>query len=125
MIKTPEEVAEDCLPSTNWPDRLLWQLPPPELDFDPDPETRSVPLIDVWKSRRIAIAKMIGKRDTELVELCVKVAVSAYLNGDDEAGIALAIRLVKPEDKSRDGTRYKENIYNPPRGSGGDRRAKK
>jgi hypothetical protein len=65
-VETPEEFAEGCLPSSNWPDGLLWllwQLPPAELDFDPDPEPRSVPLIDVWKSRRLAIAKKVRARD--------------------------------------------------------------
>lgn len=54
---TPEEFAESCLPSSNWPDAPVFMnvgAPTP-----PQP-------LDVWKSRRLAIAKMVAARDAEV-----------------------------------------------------------
>lgn len=54
-IGTPEEFAEECLPSANWPDGSRM--------------TDGMPQIDVWKSRRASIAAMVRARDERMQEL--------------------------------------------------------
>lgn len=56
---TPEEFAEACLPEKNWPDS-----------------------IDPWKSRRLAIAKMVKERDTLMMEVLIDVVNQACRRDD-------------------------------------------
>lgn len=49
--ETAESFAERCFPSSNWPDGSAYH------------QVGGADRLDVWKSRRIAIAKMVKARD--------------------------------------------------------------